>query len=120
MKPNIELLKRLRTRFLRMKHKEHFNMESVAIKTQCGTAMCIAGHALDLAGYKFKFGEGRYQSALYTPSGRKVKGGWLQVAARAMGLDYDNVAYPLFHEFDIKTPKQAAERVSELIAEHSQ
>lgn len=49
---NIALLKRLRTRFLRMRHPQHFNIRVVAEKTSCGTAMCVAGHALDLKGYK--------------------------------------------------------------------
>lgn len=49
---NIELLKRLKTRFMRMRHPEHFNMAVWAHKNECGTAMCIAGHALDLQGYK--------------------------------------------------------------------
>lgn len=112
---NIELLKRLRTRFLRMRHNEHFNMEQVAIRNECGTAMCIAGHALDLAGYKFEFDENGFDVGLRTPRGGKTRKGRLQIAAKVMGLNYRDVAYPLFHEFDIRTPKQAAARIQELI-----
>lgn len=74
MKPNIELMKRLRTRFLRMRHREHFRMNTVVSKTECGTAMCIAGHALDLQGYKFKFSPDSREAVAYlSPRGRKVE-----------------------------------------------
>lgn len=118
---NIELLKRLRTRFLRMRHEEHFNMEVVAQRTACGTAMCIAGHALDLQGYKFHYGDGGGIESVTSPNGRTVKYGIMKVAAKEMGLKYrygyydKSDAYQLFHDFSLRTPKDAAARIQELI-----
>jgi hypothetical protein len=114
-KPNIELLKRLRTRFLRMRHRKHFKMEVVAERTPCGTAMCIAGHALDLQGYRFKFDEYGNIERTFRPSGRPLKAGLLSTAARELRLDYYSADYNLFNDFSLKTPKQAAARIQELI-----
>jgi hypothetical protein len=118
-KKNIALLKRLRTRFLRMRHPKHFDMSTIAIKTECGTAMCIAGHALDLQGYKFKqvpCSLGCCMNAvLFSPKGRRVEGE-LDRAAREMGID-SAVAQDLFYDYSLKTPKQAAARIERLIAE---
>lgn len=119
-KMNIELLKQLRTRFLRMRHPEHFQMD---VQTECGSVMCIAGHALDLAGYKRKLRPARGRSCVLdfdfiAPSGRVVKSP-LGVAARELGLNYrregGNKAYELFHDMSLTTPKDAAERIQELI-----
>lgn len=128
MKPNIELMKRLRTRFLRMRHPEHFKMDVIAAKTDCGSAMCIAGHTLELAGYKKKLrahrqdGLGIQDFNFFAPSGRKVRN-VLSAAGRELGLSYradsNNEAYRLFHDWELTTPKDAAERVGELIARHS-
>jgi hypothetical protein len=120
-KLNIDLLKRLRTSFLKMRHAEHFNMDSLAIKNECGTAMCIAGHALQLQGYRFRYRDGGYLDSVTTPNGRTIKHHIMKVAAREMGLPYRyryydrNDAYQLFHDFNIRTPKQAANRIQELI-----
>ena len=120
---NIELLKRLRTRFLRMRHPRHFNMEIIATRTDCGTAMCIAGHALDLAGYKRRAGKREDWSSVltvdfFTPQGRKVKNP-LSAARRELGLPY-HVSHALFHDWKLTTPKQAADRIRELIDEVNQ
>lgn len=111
--PNIELLKRLRTRFLRMRHPKHFNMNTIAKQTDCGTAMCIAGHTLDLLGYKsIPCGcTKNCRSRFINPKGREVDP--IEEAQRKLGLSSND----LFYEFSLKTPKQAAERISELIAE---
>lgn len=118
-KLNIPLLKRLRTRFLRMRHPEHFDMEAFADKNQCGTSMCIAGHALVLEGYKVKFirNEDRTEGPFYTarffaPSGRRVKAD--KAAARVLGLNATE-AYNLFYDFDLETPQQAAARIQRII-----
>jgi hypothetical protein len=116
-KPNIELLKRLRTRFLRMKHRKHFAMETVAERNECGTAMCIAGHALNLQGYRFKFNEYGVLEQTFRPSGRPLKGGLLSAAAKELRLDYYGTAHELFNDFSLKTPKQAAARIQKLIEE---
>lgn len=122
-KLNVELLKRLRTRFLRMRHEEHFQMPVIAVKTDCGAAMCVAGHILDLAGYKMRLREYDERSSaldydFITPAGRKVRSP-LNTAAREIGLTYrktlSNKAYNLFHDYDLETPKQAAARIQELI-----
>lgn len=99
-------------------------MDVIAVKTDCGSAMCIAGHALELAGYKRKpIPEGGRTSSVLdfdfvTPRGRKVRQP-LSAAAKEMGLNYrrknGNKAYDLFHDYDLETPKQAAARIQELI-----
>src|ERR1051326_6483037 len=120
-KPNIELIKRLRTRFLRMKHRAHFRMEIVAERNECGTALCIAGHALDLQGYRARFDRYGELDYFVTPRGRKVKNP-LRVAARELGIPYGTWrsgradADDLFNDISaIRTPKQAAARIQELI-----
>lgn len=125
-KVNIPLLKRLRTRFLRMRHPEHFNMEAIAAKTACGSVMCVAGHTLHLAGYKMKLSGdyepseriwiGRQDYNFFAPSGRKVEP--LRAAARELGLDYKghgSAGFDLFHDFNLTTPKKAAKRIQDLI-----
>lgn len=122
MSLNIELLKRLRTRFLRMRHKKHFNMEDVVQKTKCGAAMCIAGHALDLEGYKFKLNEWN-KFDWFTPQGAEVEP--LGEAQRLLGLSYKEAQHEdedeivrrsgLFFRFDLRTPKQAAELIGTII-----
>jgi hypothetical protein len=109
-KPNIELLKRLRTRFLRMRHAEHFNMDDYARKTECGTAMCIAGHALVLQGYRVR-GNGTFVSS------RGLKVDPHTKARDELGLT-NCQANDLFYDFDLATPKDAAARIQELIEEY--
>lgn len=122
-KLNIELLKRLRTRFMRMRHAEHFQMDVIAVKTDCGSQMCIAGHVLDLAGYKRKILPRDERSTVLDfdfidPSGKKVKAP-LDTAAKEMGLRYErepgNTAFELFHDSSMTTPADAAARIQELI-----
>jgi uncharacterized protein YodC (DUF2158 family) len=123
---NIPLLKRLRTRFLRMRHRKHFNMDDVVQVTECGAAMCIAGHALDLEGYKFKkdqYGDFNW----FTPDGLKVVDPLLAArellglsSEEAMHEDYHDVIRKngLFFRFDLKTPKQAAKVIERLISDN--
>lgn len=125
-KRNVELLKRLRTRLLRIRHKKHFNMNDVAVKTDCGAALCLAGHTLELAGYKRKYvGDWLGDSGDYvwfTPSGRRVPDA-VYAAQRLLGLNhdearlcaYDNRDSGLFMRFDLKTPKQAAKVLEQFI-----
>jgi hypothetical protein len=128
---NIKLLKRLRTRFLRMRHKEHFHMKAIAAKTDCGTVMCIAGHTLDLAGYKMRLDpdrdtgnsiyEGRMDFDFISPDGDVVANP-LKVAGDELGLPFEceqgNIAFDLFHDYSLKTPKDAATRIQQLIESH--
>lgn len=107
---NIELLKRLRTRFLRMRHAKHFNMEKWVQDTACGTAMCIAGHALDLQGYNVRRPRG--YPIFVSPKGNRVNP--RAAATRELGLSY-SIASNLFYDMRIKTPTQAAERIENLI-----
>ena len=122
---NIELLKRLRGRFLRMRHAEHFRIDVIAKQTDCGSAMCIAGHTLDLAGYKRRLRPDYDRSYVLdfdfiSPSGRKVRKP-LVTAARELGIPYrnnsNNRAYRLFHDWTLTTPKEAADRIQGLIDE---
>ena len=121
-KLNIELLKRLRTRFLRMRHPEHFRIEQVAVKTDCGASMCFIGHTLDLAGYKMRLKKvtkannldaSRCDFSFITPAGGVVRNPFRRAQAE-LGLLYDD-AYDLFQDWTVKTPKQAAARIQQLI-----
>jgi hypothetical protein len=119
-KLNIDLLKRLKTRLMRMRHRKHFNMKTVAMKNECGTAMCIAGHTLDLEGYRWDARGDDW----FAPDGTLCDNP-LKTAAGLLGipphkaLSYASELKPerngLFYRFDIKTPKQAAARIQELI-----
>lgn len=133
-KKNIKLLKRLRTRFLRMRHPSHFKIDQIAIKTDCGAAMCYIGHTLELAGYKMRVKKGgdsdydehdaaRCDFDFIAPSGRVVSEPFHE-AARLLGLSekskeawLDSGASALFQDYSIKTPKQAAKRITKLIEE---
>jgi hypothetical protein len=106
-----------------MRHPEHFQMDVIAVQTDCGSQMCIAGHVLDLAGYTRKLRSEDDRSAVLDfdfidPSGRKVRSP-LWAAAREMGLDYrrvnGNKAFELFHDMSLTTPAEAAERIQGLI-----
>jgi hypothetical protein len=119
-KKNVELLKRLRMRFLRMRHPKHFNMAVIAVETDCGSQMCIGGHILDLCGYKTRPRTGkrnRYLDSVLgvdflSPTGRKVSNP-LQAARQEVGLTLREST--LFYDMDIHTPKQAAARIQQLI-----
>lgn len=128
MKANIELLKRLRTRFLRMRHQKHFDMDGVIKITECGVAMCIAGHTLDLEGYRYN----RKAHGWIDPNGKTVDNP-MDEAARLLGLagtqetcqaffdssDRDSrknsKGNGLFYRFDLRTPKQAAAVIDKII-----
>ena len=47
---NRVLMKKVAARLRRLRHEKHYDQESWAIKTPCGTAACIAGHTLIAAG----------------------------------------------------------------------
>lgn len=119
-KKNLVLLRKLYRRFLRLLPK-HFNMAAIAAKTDCGIAMCITGHTLDLAGYKRKYvgaGDGDTDDYVWsTPDGRRIKRA-MTVAQRLLGLSHEEAfdeEKGLFLRLDIKTPKQAAAAIAKLI-----
>lgn len=130
-KKNIPLLKRLRTRFLRMRHKKHFNMDDVVQKTECGAALCIAGHTLALAGYKYRFPDEYDPAQWFRPDGQEVEP--LDEAQRLLGLTFNEAQLEtddyyennnarkngLFFRYDLKTPKQAAKVIEKLIGQAS-
>ena len=115
---NIELLKRLKTRFMRMRHPEHFDMSVWAHRNECGTAMCIAGHALDLQGYKTRPKD--YQGIsgnleFLSPKGNRLRKTIAEVAAREMGIDSITARWLFANNGSITTPKDAAARIQQLI-----
>lgn len=121
-KPNIDLLKRLRTRFLRMRHAEHFNMSTWVEKNECGTAMCIAGHALDLQGYRVRTDEFGNSYFVSPSTGKRVNP--RNAAQRELGLSHGVVSgcsrnswSGLFFDSGIRTPKDAAKRIERVINE---
>jgi hypothetical protein len=79
--------------------------------------MCIAGHALELQGYKLRrkgFESFTGNLKFIAPDGKEVDdvGG---TAASEIGIPRD-VAFNLFqNNGTIKTPQQAADRIQELI-----
>lgn len=119
-KVNIPLLKRLRTRFLRMRHRKHFDMRTWADKNECGTSACIAGHTLLLAGYKLRRVVDEDDFEFVSPRGRVVDPP--TAARRELGLsksvtgsEWSCGQRELFYDGSIRTPKQAAARIQELI-----
>lgn len=144
LKRNIPLLKRLRTRFLRMRHAAHFDMQVVCDKTECGSVMCIGGHALALAGYSafrcptcpLDEDGGKPPFCWKAPDGRELHSARryhhgraaLVEAQKLLGLpkstltncadsDWwaDEKDNGLFYRFDLKTPKEAAALIQEYI-----
>jgi len=120
-KKNIPLLERLRTRFLRMRHKEHFDQEVIAARTECGAAMCSIGHTLDLCGYKMRVNPnpeipGFLDFDFIKPSGRLLRNDLHYEAQKLLGLSFGE-SCRLFTDYSIKTPKQAAARITNLIEE---
>lgn len=102
-----------------MKHKRHFNMKVIAAKTDCGAAMCMIGHVLDLSGYRMRLcedGDGFLDFDFIAPSGRRLKMDVHVKAERLLGMTRDESS-DLFMDYSLKTPKQAAARISQLIAE---
>lgn len=108
-----------------MKHKKHFNMRAIAAHTECGSAMCIAGHTLELAGYKMRLKDnadkggriylGRKDYEFISPTtGQTVKKP-LDDAAKELGLNSE-VAFFLFHDFALTNPGKAAKRIEKMIA----
>jgi len=43
---NIEMMKKLELKLRRLRHEEHYNQTTWAGRTACGTAACLAGHAV--------------------------------------------------------------------------
>lgn len=57
----------------------------------CGTAYCLAGHAVVMTGHTLTFSNGGYSH--FTDQGEEIG----EVAERELGLTYDE-AYELFHD----------------------
>lgn len=120
MKPNIELLKRLRARLLRMRHPKHFDMQVIAAKTDCGAAMCMIGHVLDLEGYKMRLKkpserQGFLDFDFIKPNGRVLRRDPQDEAEKLLG--FSGHRNDFFMDYSLQTPKQAAKRIEKLIAE---
>lgn len=73
-KPNLDLLRRV----LRQidDHPETWEQGDYAVKGPCGTAFCVAGHAVVMSGYKIKWCEGvddnTHESSCTTVDGQLV------------------------------------------------
>jgi hypothetical protein len=86
--------------------------------------MCIAGHILDLEGYKARYDRGSRQFLWYNPQGTYVFNP-MEVAANLIGVEGATACramkideFPtngLFYRFDLKTPKEAANVIEDLI-----
>lgn len=119
---NIELLKKVRNRLRRMKHKEHFVMRVFVSKNECGTAACIGGHALLIAGYKpTTWDEAVQEFKEVIPPGKKKAIPIWEAARQALGLD-ETEAGKLFvkgrwpDQFrEDNLPRTAADRIDHFI-----
>lgn len=67
-------------------HPEEHDQQSWGIKTSCGTAYCVAGHALAMSGVDFRW---EYQlgavRAIYTAEGEDV----FEAGRQILGLDFE-------------------------------
>jgi hypothetical protein len=68
-------------------HPEEWDQETWAIKTSCGTACCVAGHAVVMAGHTLQFGSyyPGTSSAMRVSDGRSIE----NVARQELGLSVD-------------------------------
>jgi hypothetical protein len=123
-------IRRLIKKYKRMRHARHFEMPVFAVKTDCGTACCIAGQVLldkgyrprwEDAGWRARELELGWQEANYftAPSGRKVHA--FNAAQRELGLTREQ-ADRLFlksewpYRFWLPdSPKLAAERLQHFL-----
>jgi hypothetical protein len=126
-KLNIELFKKLRNRFARMRHRKHFRITQIAVKTDCGAAMCFIGHTLQLQGYKMRLkphaertfrdpydaaAAARSDYVFIRPNGKTVKHP-VREAAKHLGILSDPKA--VFQAYHVKTPKQAVKFLDHII-----
>jgi hypothetical protein len=81
--------------------------------------MCIAGHALSLAGFKPRWNSFN-EFEWFSPSGRIVESP-LDAAQKLLGLSKEEAqgTKGLFYRYDLKTPKQAARVIDKIIQEAS-
>lgn len=63
-------------------HRQEWYQGAWAIRTECGTAYCLAGHAVVLSGHEIRVPEGEYQLGYATASGEYVS----EVAMEELGL----------------------------------
>lgn len=128
-KLNIELFKRLRNRLARMRHRKHFRMRQIAIKTECGAAMCFIGHTLVLEGYKMRLkpkdqrtfadpfdrsAASRSDYEFVRPNGSIVKNP-VQEAMRRLRIRDTVDADALFQDYSINSLKKAVRRLDRII-----
>jgi hypothetical protein len=106
-------------------------MAQIAVKTDCGAAMCMIGHVLDLAGYKMRLKKdfdpasddslwgdddpARSDYEFINPNTGRVVREPLFEAVKLLQMDQQAAEQELFYRYDLKTPKQAADRIRELI-----
>ena len=117
-KMNVKLLRRIQRWLMRLRHPEHFDMNSFGEKGNCGTSYCIAGKALQLKGYEL--GEGDF----YSPKGKRVR--IEDTAASLLGLTLDE-ASRLFYQSNWppefrgdRTPQEAVRRIEHFIETEGQ
>jgi len=67
---NKAMFKKVITRLRRLRHEKHYDQDTWAEKTKCGTAACIAGHVVMLSNeYKAVLAEDNYYDC-YTRDGK--------------------------------------------------
>lgn len=82
--PNVELLRRVLEHITA--HPEEHDQRVWARHTDCGTAMCLAGHAVTITGHAIDYGKHSWSGLVYlTRAGESIE----DVAARELGLSDD-------------------------------
>lgn len=100
---NVDLLRKVLTYIT--EHPEEWEQANWAVRTDCGTACCVAGHAVAMSGYKFRWSSSwsTVPSVAFSVFDADGRVGYIaDVAAELLGLDwrdidqYENGVYLLF------------------------
>lgn len=116
MAHNIRMLKKLERHMRRIRHEEHYDQGTWGTKTACGTAACLAGHAVlmlpkarliyDNPTWPNSAERVRYQQENGTMVSESIE----PVAARTLGLDYDEADVLFDGDPGQRWPKEFADR----------
>ena len=116
-KPNLDLLRKV----LRQidEFPETWQQGSYAVKQPCGTALCVAGHAVVMSGHKINFddrrswNEGDLQTTCQTESGE-----WIEdLAIELLGLTVHEASDLFYGGNKRENIQRAAEAIAERAGE---
>lgn len=109
---NVDNLRRLARRLRRLRHEEHYEQEEWARKTSCGTAACVAGHAVLSHGYRLVFEPGNVSTVWCRQVGSKepLSHSIRMLAREILDLDYYTGEMLFAADADKKWPAEFAAR----------